>query len=88
MVQVGGATDLAVDAALAGVGIVTLFEEWLRPHLEAGTLEPVLPDWWQVFSGPFLYYSDRRLLPLPLRAFIDYVATGEKWRDPYVSATA
>lgn len=73
IVQVGGATDLAVDAAIAGVGIVSLFEDWLRPHFDSGALEPVLEDWWQPFSGPFLYYSDRRLVPPPLRAFIDFI---------------
>ena len=73
IVQVGGATDLAVDAAIAGVGIISLFEDWLRPHLDSGTLEPVLQEWWQPFSGPFLYYSGRRLVPPPLRAFIDYI---------------
>jgi DNA-binding transcriptional LysR family regulator len=36
-------------------------------------LEPVLVDWHQPFSGPFLYYSGRRLTPPPLRAFVDYV---------------
>ncbi|WP_242181631.1 LysR family transcriptional regulator [Sphingomonas sp. CARO-RG-8B-R24-01] len=73
IVQVGGATDLAVDAAIAGVGIISVFEDWLRPHLESGALEPVLQDWWQPFSGPFLYYSDRRLVPPPLRAFIEFI---------------
>jgi len=73
VVRVGGATDLAVAAAVAGVGVLHLFEDWLRPDLDAGRLEPVLPDWWQAFTGPFLYYSDRRLVPPPLRAFIDYM---------------
>ena len=73
IVQVGGATDLAVDAAVAGVGIINLFEDWLRPHLDSGALEAVLQDWWQPYSGPFLYYSDRRLVPPPLRAFIDFI---------------
>lgn len=73
IVQVGGATDLAIDAAIAGVGIISLFEDWLRPHLESGALEPVLQEWWQPFSGPFLYYSDRRLVPPPLRAFLDFI---------------
>jgi DNA-binding transcriptional LysR family regulator len=73
LVSVGTATDLAVDAAIAGVGIIRLFDEWLRPHFERGALEPVLEPWWQRFSGPFLYYSGRRLVPAPLRAFIDFV---------------
>jgi DNA-binding transcriptional LysR family regulator len=67
------ASDLAVSAAIAGIGIVTSFEDWLRPHLESGALEPVLEGWWQSFSGPFLYYPGRRLVPAPLRAFVDFI---------------
>ncbi|MEP7244546.1 MAG: LysR family transcriptional regulator [Gammaproteobacteria bacterium] len=73
LVQVGAATDLAVDAAIAGTGVLYLFEDWLRPHLDSGALEPVLEPWWQPFSGPFLYYSGRSLLPAPLRAFVDFI---------------
>jgi len=73
LVRVGTATDLAVDAALAGVGIINLFEDWLRPYLDSGALEPVLKSWWQRFPGPFLYYPGRRLVPAPLRAFIDFI---------------
>lgn len=71
--SVSGAADLLVDIAVAGGGIIHLFEDWLRPVLASGGLEPVLSDWWQSFSGPFLYYSGRRLVPPPLRAFIDYI---------------
>lgn len=71
--SVSGAADLLVDIAVAGGGIIHLFEDWLRPVLASGALEPVLPDWWQSFSGPFLYYSGRRLVPPPLRAFVDYI---------------
>ena len=73
LVQIGGATDLMVDAAIAGVGLAYLFEDWLRPHFDSGALEAVLQDWWPEFSGPFLYYPGRRLVPPPLRAFIDYI---------------
>ncbi len=73
IVQVGGAADLAVDVAIAGTGIISLFEDWLRPLFESGVLEPVLEPWWPQFSGPFLYYPGRRLVPAPLRAFIDFV---------------
>jgi DNA-binding transcriptional LysR family regulator len=73
IVQAGAATDLAVDAAIAGTGVIYLFEDWLRPHFDSGALEPVLEPWWQSFSGPFLYYPGRRLLPAPLRAFVDFI---------------
>jgi DNA-binding transcriptional LysR family regulator len=73
IVRVGGGVDLAVDAALAGCGVIHLFEDWLRPHLASGALEPVLEAWWRPFTGPFLYYPGRRHLPAPLRAFVDFV---------------
>ena len=75
LVTLGGGADLAVDAAIAGTGIVSLFEDWLRPYFESGALEPVLEQWWQRFPGPFLYYPGRRLVPAPLRAFIDFIKT-------------
>lgn len=64
-------------AAIAGVGVVQLFEDWLRPHLARGALEPLLEPWWPSFSGPFLYYPGRRLVPPPLRAFIDFVKASD-----------
>ncbi|MCD9125061.1 LysR family transcriptional regulator [Luteimonas fraxinea] len=65
--------DLEVGAALAGVGIIYTFEEHLRPALDRGELLPVLEDWWQAFEGPYLYYNDRRHMPSPLRAFVDFL---------------
>jgi DNA-binding transcriptional LysR family regulator len=73
LVSLGTASDLAVDAAIAGTGIISTFEDWLRPHFASGALEPVIEPWWQSFSGPFLYYPGRRLVPTPLRAFIDFI---------------
>ncbi len=82
LVRVGAATDLAVDAAVAGSGVIHLFEDWLRPYLDSGALEPVLESWWQRFSGPFLYYPGRRHLPAPLRAFIDFTSSLRLWSRP------
>lgn len=76
LVNISGAVDLAVQAAIDGLGIVFLFEDWLRPHLESGALEPILEPWWQSFSGPFLYYPGRTYLPSPLRAFVDFIRAG------------
>ncbi|WP_254926476.1 LysR family transcriptional regulator [Janthinobacterium sp. PC23-8] len=67
------AMDVAVGMAIAGHGLVYLFEEWLQPYIDAGQLQPVLQDWVLPFPGPYLYYSGRRHLPAPLRAFIDFV---------------
>lgn len=77
LVRIGAATDLAVDAAVAGSGIIYLFEDWLRPYIDSGRLEAVMEPWWLRFSGPLLYYPGRRYLPAPLRAFIDFVRSSD-----------
>jgi DNA-binding transcriptional LysR family regulator len=79
ILSAGGATDLMVEAAVAGSGVIHLFEDWLRPHLDSGALEPVLEPWRQSFPGPFLYYPGRRYLPAPLRAFVDFTRTAGVW---------
>jgi DNA-binding transcriptional LysR family regulator len=71
------AADMSISAAVAGLGIVFLFEDWLRPAFDSGALKPVLKPWWSSFSGPRLYYPSRRFMPAPLRAFVDFIkATG------------
>ena len=67
------AADMSISAATAGLGIVFLFEEWLKPHISSGALEPVLAPWWFSFPGPRLYYPSRRFMPAPLRAFVDFI---------------
>ena len=81
IVNLGAGAEVTVQAALGGTGVVFLFEDWLRPHLDSGALEPVLPDWWQAFSGPFLYYPGRRHVPAPLRAFVDFIKAGRDEPD-------
>jgi DNA-binding transcriptional LysR family regulator len=67
------AADLTLSAAVAGHGIIYLFEEWLEPYMTSGQLQPILQDWWMTFPGPYLYYSGRRHLPAPLRALVDFI---------------
>ena len=88
VVRVGAATDLAVEAAMAGTGVIHLFEDWLRPYLDSGALEPVLTSWWRRFTGPFLYYPSRRYLPAPLRAFVDFIAVPAPFQPPTDAAPA
>lgn len=76
--SLGNATDLLVDAALAGTGLVYWFHDWLQPHFVSGALRPVLKPWWPRFAGPFLYYPGRRHMPATLRAFVDFIRTGRK----------
>lgn len=60
-------------AALDGAGFAQTFDGYAEPHLASGALVEVLPDWSDGFPGPFLYYPSRRVLPSPLRAFVDFV---------------
>jgi len=71
--NLGNATDLLVASAIAGSGILYLFEDWLEPHFQSGALKPLLERWWLRFPGPFLYYPSRRLMPAALRAFVDFI---------------
>lgn len=75
LVEIGGGIELAIQAAIAGSGILHLFEQWLQPQFDAGALEPILRPWWQPFQGPYLYYPNRTLTPPALRAFIEFVKT-------------
>ena len=80
IVGIGATVDLAVEAAVAGSGIIYLFEDWLRPYIDRGELEPILEPWWPTFSGPFLYFPSRKHLAAPLRAFVDFANSMRPWR--------
>jgi DNA-binding transcriptional LysR family regulator len=76
---VASANEIELGAAIAGLGIICTFENFLREALDRGELKEVLADWRQSFSGPFLYYPSRNM-PSPLRAFVDFIRKdgGEK----------
>ncbi|MGC3965588.1 MAG: LysR substrate-binding domain-containing protein [Rhodocyclaceae bacterium] len=65
-----------LQAALDGVGLAWMFEAYARPHIAVGHLVEVLADWRAPMLAPFLYFSSRRHVPPPLRAFIDYLRGG------------
>jgi DNA-binding transcriptional LysR family regulator len=65
--------DLEIAAAIQGLGLIATFEGFVERELASGALVPVLEDWLQPFSGPFLYYPSRRHMPAPLRAFVDFI---------------
>ena len=66
--------DLAVRAAVDGLGITYTIEAQAEPFLRSGQLVRVLEDWSPSFEGLFLYYPGRRQVPAALRAFIDMIA--------------
>jgi DNA-binding transcriptional LysR family regulator len=63
--------DLAVRAAVDGLGIVYTIEALANPFLRSGQLIRVLEDWSPFSDGLFLYYSGHRHVPVALRALID-----------------
>jgi DNA-binding transcriptional LysR family regulator len=65
--------DVELHAALDGIGIISMFGEGLAEPLASGALVPVLTEWQQSFSGPYLYYPSRKHMPTPLRAFLDFI---------------
>lgn len=52
--------DLIVAAALDGLGLCCLPDEYLAPMLAQGRMEAVLSDWCPAFPGYHLYYPSRR----------------------------
>lgn len=80
ILRIGGATDLAVDAALAGVRIVQLFRGVATPYFASSVPEPVLERRWQSFSGLFST-SRPPPLPPPPRVFIDFVNALRRWAE-------
>jgi DNA-binding transcriptional LysR family regulator len=63
--------DLAIRAALDGVGIARVPAIFAAPHVAGKRLVPVLNDWAPRSVGFFLYYPSRRQMPAALKAFID-----------------
>ena len=68
-------TDLAVRAAVDGLGIAYTVEALAEPFLRSGQLVRVLEDWAPSFEGLYLYYPGHRQVPAALRALIDMIRT-------------
>src|ERR1700719_2832423 len=63
--------DLAMRAAVDGLGIAYTVETLADPFMRSGQLVRVLEDWSPSFDGLFLYYPGHRQVPVALRALID-----------------
>lgn len=68
-----GETPLMVMAAQEGLGLAYVYAQYAQQGLKDGSLVQVLEDWSPDDPGFFLYYPSRRLVPAPLRAFIELV---------------
>jgi DNA-binding transcriptional LysR family regulator len=65
--------DLALRAALDGVGLARLPINSVETHIKQGRLVPLLHDWTPRSVGFFLYYHSRRQTPAALQAFVDFL---------------
>ncbi|GHC71909.1 LysR family transcriptional regulator [Pseudorhodoferax aquiterrae] len=61
--------------ALAGLGIALLPSAFTAPHVAAGQLQEVLPEYASGATGVHFVYHSRRQLPRAVAAFIDFAAT-------------
>jgi len=79
--------DLAIRAALDGVGIARIPVSLIDTHIGKGRLIPLLEEWAPHSVGFFLYYSSRRQMPAALQVFIDFLKAQNKgMRKPNISA--
>jgi DNA-binding transcriptional LysR family regulator len=72
--------EAAIDAAIAGLGITRVLSYQVAESVKAGLLTVVLSELEQVSSPVSLVYAGQRLLPLKLRAFLDFAAPRLKAR--------
>ncbi|EOV7961529.1 TPA: LysR family transcriptional regulator, partial [Shigella flexneri] len=69
--------DAELEAVLMGAGIGYLLYEQIKEYLDTGRLECVLEDWITERPGFQVYYPNRQYMSCGLRAFLDYVKTGQ-----------
>ena len=62
-----------LQAALAGQGIVHVFDDYARAAIDDGTLVEVLADWSPKLPSWFLYYPNKRHNSAAMRAFLEFV---------------
>lgn len=61
-----------VAAAIAGLGLAYLLEDYVLNLVKDGKLVEVLADWSPRLPSWYLYYPSRRHVPAAMRAFLDF----------------
>jgi len=67
-----------LDTCLAGQGVAQMFDLGISHLLKSGKLINLFPDWSDEFFPLHLYHTSRRIVPVKLRAFIDFVVSSLK----------
>jgi hypothetical protein len=73
--------DLAIRAALDGVGLARLPLSVIDTHIARKRLVPLLEDWAPRSVGFYLYYPSRRQIPAALKAFIGFIKAHSRADD-------
>ena len=74
-----GLTQL--DTCLAGHGVAQMFDLGISQLLGSGKLINLFPDWSDELFPLHLYHTSRRIVPVKLRAFIDFVVASFKGQE-------
>ncbi|HXC91061.1 MAG TPA: LysR family transcriptional regulator [Stellaceae bacterium] len=72
--------ELALRAAVDGLGIAYTIESLAEPFLRSGQLLRVLEEWSVSFQGLYLYYPGHRQVPAALRCLIDMIRASPRAR--------
>lgn len=70
--------ELALRAAVDGLGIAYTIESLAEPFLRSGQLARTLEEWSISFQGLYLYYPGHRQVPAALRCLIDMIRAGPR----------
>lgn len=68
-------TEAAVDAALAGLGIVRLLSYQVIEKIQSGELVPLLEEFAPDPIPVQLIYAEQGMLPVKVRAFLDWITS-------------
>jgi len=75
-----------VRSVLEGACIALGIEAAAKRRIDQGQFVPLLQDYAYPWSGWHIYYPSRHQLPLPLRAFIDFLRAHPAIAGPAKSA--
>jgi DNA-binding transcriptional LysR family regulator len=70
--------ELALRAAVDGLGIAYTIESLAEPFLRSGQLARTLEEWSISFQGLYLYYPGHRQVPAALRCLLDMIRAGPR----------
>jgi DNA-binding transcriptional LysR family regulator len=80
--------DVAIAAALQGVGIAFWAEPWMQAQILSGELVVLLEEFSPTFPGFYLCYSKQRNMAAPVRAFVNFIRQNFPLKWGHVPAEA